>query len=91
MKDIFVNSGDTGPKLRNEKQFHVPNVNKTYKGEESLKSFAPRIWELVPTELKGIENIDKFKTAIKKWQPNDCPCRLCKDYEAGVGFVNIIV
>ena len=55
-----------------------------------MKSFAPRIWELVPTELKGIENIDKFKAAIKKWQPNDCPCRLCKDYDAGVGFVNII-
>ena len=58
----------TGPKLRNEKQLHPPNVNKIYKGEESLKSFTPRIWKLVPNELKDIGNIDQFKAEIKKWQ-----------------------
>ena len=88
MKDIFVNSGYTGPNLRNEKKFHVPNVNKTYKGEESLRYFAPRIWELVPDDLKHIDAIDKFKSAIKKWEPVECPCRLCKDYVAGLGYVN---
>ena len=90
MKDIFVTSGYSGPILRNEKQFHIPNVNKTYKGEESLKAFAPRIWKLVPDELKDIKTIDKFKAEIKKWQPTECPCRLCKDYVAGIGFVNVI-
>ena len=69
MKNIFVTSGYTGPKYRNEKQFYIPNVHKTYKGEESLKVFAPRIWELVPDEQKRINNIDKFKVEIKKWQP----------------------
>ena len=89
MKDIFVNSGYTGPKLCNEKQFHIPNVNKSYKGEESLKAFAPRIWKLVPNQLKCIDNLDKFKIEIKKWRPKECPCRLCRDYKAGLGYVNI--
>ena len=62
MKDIFVTCG---PKLRTEKQFRIPNVNKTYKGEESLKAFAPRIWKLAPDELKDIKNIGKFKAEVK--------------------------
>ena len=89
MKDIFVVSDYKGRKLRNEKQFHIPNVNKTYKGEESLKALAPRIWELVPNDLKCIDKIDKFKRAIKMWQSVECPCRLCKHYEGGLGYVNI--
>ena len=90
MKDIFVNSEYNGPQLRCEKQFYMPRVKTVYKGEESLKVFAPKIWELVPEEYKSIKSIDKFKTEIKKWQPSKCPCRLCKDYVTGVGYVNII-
>ena len=77
MKDIFVNSGYTGPSLRNENKFHVANVNKAYTREESLKYFAPRIWKLVPDELKSIQDVHKFKQEIKKWEPVNCPCRLC--------------
>ena len=89
IKDIFVESGYNGPQLRNEKHFRIPNVNKIYKRMESLKAFAPRIWELVPRELKCINDVGKFKIEIKKWQPTECPCRLCRDYESGLGYVNI--
>ena len=56
---------------------------------ESLKAFAPRIWEIIPSELKCINNVGKFKIEIKKCQPTDCHYRLCRDYEAGLGYVNI--
>ena len=89
MKDIFVNSGYNGPNLRCEKLFQMPNIKKSYKGEESLRAFAPKIWELVPEEYKTIKNLDKFKYEIKTWQPTECPCRLCRNYVAGVGYMNI--
>ena len=25
-------------------------------------------------------DIEKYKSAIKKWVPDGCPCRLCKKY-----------
>lgn len=28
-----------------------------------------------------------FKNAIKTKKPSNCPCRLCKQYIAGVGFI----
>ena len=62
---------------------------KHIKVRNHLKAYAPCIWEIVPDDLKHIEKLDKFKREIKKWQPVECPCRLCKHYESGVGFVNI--
>ena len=32
-------------------------------------------------------NLETFKKEIKIWEPNDCPCRLCKVYIEGVGFL----
>ena len=90
MNDIFVNSAYDGPDLRTEKQFYQPNIKRTYKGEESLKFFAPKIWKLVPDDYKSIKELKKFKSKIKKWKPTECPCRLCRNYVAGVGYVNII-
>ena len=31
----------------------------------------------------------KFKNTIKTCVPDQCPCRICSDYIAGVGYVNI--
>ena len=53
----------------------------------SKDSSGPKISDLVPSELKEKQSIAAFKNEIKKWKPNDCPCRLCKYYIARVGFI----
>ena len=58
-----------------------------YNGKETVSYLGPKIWGLVPSELKEKQSIAAFKNEIKKWKPNDCPCRLCKSYIAGVGFI----
>ena len=40
--------------------------------------------------IKNIESLEKFKVEIKKWTPNVCPCRLCKTYISGVGYLDIL-
>ena len=61
-----------------------------FKGQESLKYFAPKIWSIVPEEYKSLNSLAKFKKEIKKWQPRECPCRLCKNYVHCVGYPNIL-
>ena len=76
--------------LRSDAYFHRPNVNSVYKGEHSLRSFGPIVWDtMVPAELKKILALDKFKTEVNAWVPSNCLCRLCRDWVTGVGFVNI--
>ena len=63
--------------LKHCSYFSIPNVKSVYHGSESLSNLGPRIWNLVPNTLKQLDDINSFKTEIKKWKPIDCPCRLC--------------
>ena len=47
----------------------------------------PKIWSLVPEKIKNENNLGAFKIKIKHWRAVGCPCRLCKTYVAGVGFI----
>ena len=89
LKDIFIDRLYQGPTLRSLSEFVVPQVNTIHYGHDSLRYFGAKIWNMIPAHITNIDSLEKFKTEIKKWTPNDCPCRLCKTYVCGVGFVNI--
>ena len=42
---------------------------------------------MLPDDCKDIENLSIFKNKVKKWKPENCPCRLCKIYINNVGFI----
>ena len=87
MNDIFKRRGEQTYNLRKHSQFYRPKVNSVYNGTESVSFLGPIIWDLVPNELKDIENLAAFKKAIKKWSPEKCACRLCKVYINNVDVV----
>ena len=74
--------------LRSESNhFTCRNVKTTYYGLLSIKHLAPQIWELVPQSIRKCKTLNEFKTKIKSWYPDHCPCRLCKTYVAQLGFI----
>ena len=90
MNEIFLDKKYTGgPKLRSKTEFCIPRVNTVYKGDDSLRHLGPLIWEILPDKLKQCPSLTRFRTEIKKWVPFNCPCRLCKDYIPGIGYVNL--
>ena len=62
-------------------------VNSVRYGTESVSFLAPKIWDILPKEIKDSKTLNVFKTKIKKWVPRECPCRLCKTYVPQVGFI----
>ena len=73
--------------LRGNNPFRCRRANSVYHGTESLAFLGPKIWDLVPDEIKTSENVDIFKNKIKKWIPDNCPCRLCRVYIQNIGFI----
>ena len=60
------------------------------KGDRSLRSFGPIIWNvMLPEKLKKCESLDNFKDSIKSWVPDNCPCELCKTYVPGLGYASL--
>ena len=53
-------------------------------GTESVSFMAPKIWPIVPQELKNSQSLYFFKKGIRKWKPN---CWLHKTYLQHVGFI----
>ena len=86
MKEIFELY--EGPSTRSRANFVKPKVNTVYKGDNSLRAFGPKVWdEMLPEKFKDCSNLKEFKNAIKCWEPQNCPCRLCQNYVQGLGFV----
>ena len=77
-------------RTRSNASFHRPNINTVYRGKQSLRCFGPIVWDtMVPQCLKKITDLEDFKKKIRTWVPDNCACRLCKDYISDLGFVTL--
>ena len=74
-------------KLRQFSQFDLPNVKSVFCGTKSISFLGPETWNIVPNEFKKEILLDAFKKLINKWQPENCPLRLCKSYIQNLGFI----
>ena len=74
--------------LRNKRSWESYNVRTVSYGTETIRYRGPKIWELVPTEIKESASLGEFKTKIKKWKPIGCTCRLCKSYIYNLGYID---
>ena len=73
--------------LRNNNSFKRRRVNYVWHGTELVSCLSPKIWDLVPNEIKEYEFLNAFKFKIKRGIPEECPCRICKICLGQVGFI----
>ena len=89
MKEIFKIE-ETGINTRMGVKFSRPNVSSVKKGECSLSSFGPIVWNnMLPNKIKSCTSLSEFKLSIKSWIPKNCPCKICKTYIQGLGYVKL--
>ena len=65
MKDIFP-INENPYILRQSSRFSRPRTKTLYHGTESILNLKPKIWDLVPSNLKEICDLDKLKKTIKQ-------------------------
>ena len=93
MEDVFnlnknLETGHISASTRQQSLFYNPvNPKKVYTGLESLRCLGPKIWCMVPNDIKKSSTLVIFKSAIRKWRPTKCPCRLCLTYVKNLGFI----
>ena len=98
--EIYKTKNDLEPKIMKD-TFHFikkpynlryyPELQRRRNGTvyfrtESTSSLAPRIWELIPSDIRSANSVGIFKEKIKFWTTDKCPCRLCKKYIDNVGL-----
>ena len=93
MTDIFAKNKNTfnenvSSNTRSRSILYNPlNPKKVNYGLETLRSLGPKVWDMLPIDLKNNPSLAVFKTKIKKWIPHNCPCRLCKIFVPQLGYL----
>ena len=87
MNEIFTFVENSIYNLRSGMHLRRVNMHSTQYGMESIDNLGAKIWNLFRTHIKDLKALRTIKNQIKKWIPKVCPCRLCKVYEAQVGFL----
>ena len=77
LEEVFTLTEPLTYNLRFQPEFGTRTMRTFHYGSNSLIYLGPTIWELVPSELKRCEKVDGFKSKVGKWQPHNCPSRLC--------------
>ena len=73
--------------LRGNNFFKRRRVKSVRYETELVLFLAPKIWKILPNEIKDSDTFQIFKANIKKWIPAECPCRLCKIYLPQLEFI----
>ena len=87
MNEVFEVRKPISYKLRNCSEFKRSNVKTVKYGEKSLSYLAPKVWDLIPAEIKNLDSLNQFKNSIRTWKTESCPCKLCAIYINQVGFL----
>ena len=66
--------------LRNDHTFRTYNFKVVQCGTKILSFMGPKIWSLVPSNIKIPITLEIFTQNIWYWKPDNCTCRLCKTY-----------
>lgn len=73
---------------RSQSLFYNPvNPKNVNNGLQTLRCIGPKIWNIVPDDIKSATSIPIFKNRIRQWKPSKCPCRLCLEYIPNLGFI----
>ena len=63
---------------------HIPHS--TNYGLNTISHLAPKIWEIIPNEIKSCKPLNSFKAKINMWVPTNCPYNRCRPYVHNVGL-----
>ena len=94
MADIFVknhnlDTGNISANTRSQSRFYNPVNPRTSKnGLDSLRCLGPKIWDILPDEMKNATSVPVFTTMIKTMEAK-CPCRLCLVYVKDLGYLGV--
>ena len=72
--------------LQTQSDYFRKSANSSKYGLNSIRFFASKVWQMVPMEM----SLEDFKNKIRKWEPDGCDCKLCKDFVSNLGYASLV-
>ena len=89
MKEVLLFQENENYSLRSGTHIANRNMHTEHFGTDTITNPAPKLWKLVPNEIKNTSQLSVFKPRIKTWTIDTCPSRLCKTFVKDLGFIEV--
>ena len=87
MAQLICKRDSVGYSLRSQTYFSLLRVKSANYGLKALRYFGPKIWNILPSDIKNSRTLRKFSKKVKSCIPRNCPCWICENYIYRVGFI----
>ena len=77
IKEVFVFQENENYDIRSDTNLANRNIHTAHFGTSTITSIGPKLWKLVPGQIKNPSILSVFKSSIKTWTTDKCPCPLC--------------
>ena len=71
MQELFLVKEQGNYNFQRQTDFIIPQVKSVNSSLESIGVLGPKICEVLPNDLKNKESVESFKTATKRWKPEN--------------------
>ena len=75
MKEVFIFQENGNYNLRSGTHLMNKNIDTAHFGTDTIINLGPKIWKLVPDEMKNASSFLVFKSMIKTNTNDNCPSR----------------
>ena len=69
LDEVFPLNPESSFSLRNQQTFTTRPIHTVHYGSNSLSYLGPKIWEMIPSDVKNLRTVKDFKFVIKRWLP----------------------
>ena len=69
MAQLVCKRNSVGYSLRSQTDFSLPQVKSVNYGLKALRYFGPKIWNILPSDIKNSRTLREFSKNVKSWIP----------------------
>ena len=69
LDEVFLLNPESSFSLRNQQTFTTRPIHTVHYESNSLSYLGPKIWEMIPSDVKNLRTVKDFKFFIKRWLP----------------------
>ena len=63
------------------------NIRTNKFGFETITTIGAVLWQNLPNDIKNSDSLNIFKHRIKQWTPDNCPCKICRNFIKNLGYI----
>ena len=87
MNDILTLDENASYNLRSSVTVTRRNIRTNKFGFETISTIGAVLWQNLPNDIKNSDSLNIFKHRIKQWTPDNCSCKICRNFIKNLGYI----